>query len=119
MHGLVAQGFAFRDERSPGLTVLYIGFAPERWARVGLDVGHFHWRETTEVEVISTTEDFAYPLTDLTSSVPILGRRISRVSLSTISDESSRLDFAFDDGSVLSMVDENDESHLFFNGVAV
>lgn len=111
--GLLAQAYVFHGELVDSVTLVYLQFATDRWARIGIDGGHFHWRETAMPETIPSDGGHSYPLVDLGAEFPIRGRRIRDVRLIAEPEDGATLAISFVEGGVLSLVNANDHTRLF------
>lgn len=106
--GLVAQAHGYGHSMSP-VTVLFVGLGPGKWARVGIDAGHFHWRETSAVESIDAQDGHTYPVVDLAPTIPVIGREIEAVRLEP-DPRGATLSFDFGDRGTLRLINRNDET---------
>jgi hypothetical protein len=109
---IYAQGHVHRGEMTTAAGVLFLQFAPARWARFGIDAGHFHWREVASVEPIPSTASDAYPLTDVGTGARLNGRRIASVQLRTMPPMGAVIEVAFTEGGKLALVNADDVSRV-------
>ena len=112
---VVVQAYAYHGELVADVTVVYIQFGPERWARFGIDAGHFHWRETRELEAIAGDgQGNAYPLVDFAPGRSVSGRAIEDVSLTSVSPNVTTLCLSLGDSGAVCLINQGDSSHLEF-----
>jgi hypothetical protein len=117
---VLAQAYGYHGELVAPVTVLYLQFAPARWARFGIDGGEFHWRETAAPEAIEPDgSGHVYPLVELDASGAITGHRIQGVRFTREPPDGARLSIGLADGATLSLVHANDQSHVEFSPAAI
>lgn len=118
--GLVAQAYGYNGELVSPTTVLFLAFAPARWARFGIDGGHFHWRETASLEPIpGDGSGNTYPLVDLASRFPVVGQRIATVVFAHEAPDEAMLRLTCDGGGVLTVVNHGDQTFVKYLAPAV
>jgi hypothetical protein len=115
-----AQAFGYHGQLVAPVTVIYLQFGPQRWARFGIDGGDFHWRETAAPEVIKPDgSGHTYPLVELEATDAIMGRRIQGVSFRREPPGGGCVSIWLANGAVFSLVNTNDESHVEFTPGAI
>lgn len=107
------QSYTYRGELVDPVNVVFLKFDERRWARFGIDAGHFFWREVTEPDVPESSEEYQYPLTDVGPSLsPVLNRPIDEVVLSSQGSDRTALLISFVDAPTLALTNSGDRTRL-------
>lgn len=118
--GVVAQAYGHHGQLVAPVTALYLQFGVDRWARFGIDGGHFHWRETAAPEAIASDgSGHSYPLVEVEATRAIRGHRIQRVSFEREPPDGGRLSIELAGVGVLRLVNANDLSRIEFTPGAI
>ena len=117
---VLAQAYGYEGQLVEPVTVLFLEFGRGRWARFGIDSGHFHWRETSQPEAIEPDgSGHAYPLVTLDGSKVVEGRRLLGITFTREAPDGGRLSIGLAGGAVLILVNANDQSRVEFTIAAI
>ena len=117
---VLAQAYGYHGELVAPVTVLYLEFGLGRWARFGIDGGHFHWRETARPEAIEADgSGHVYPLVNADSSKLIEGRQLRSITFKPEPPDGGRVSIGLADGAMLTLLNANDQSRVEFTRAAI
>ena len=105
----ICEGFVYKGELVANANVVHLCFGGE-WHRLIVDCGVIIWRRSDgHPSLESAFDDFEYPHFDVGVIAGIVGHRLENYWMEADTIR-GRVEFLFDNGSRITIVNENDKS---------